>query len=152
LREIYENLIFPTLQENKEYFTGFFAITITYLGLAVAELLEIELPPVALAVIALLSLNIGRSYIVQRVQSIREGGTKDIKDPHIAALCLSLLQEDLRDPGLAVVELKRHKRECLRPECFCREEGNEERTDLLLRQTFRDVRSRFEESDDPLLN
>ena len=113
-------MIFYSIKENKEYFTGFFAVAFTSLCLTTANLLNIELKIVSLIIIFLLALRLGDSLITQRIEQLRQEGFNSIKDSHIVALRLKLLEKDLREKQLAAVEIKRHRRECRSENCFCR--------------------------------
>ena len=107
---IYKNFIFSTIKDNKQYFSGFFGIAFASLNKSIAEILSIRLHLLSITVITLLALYVGYALITKRVFELKELKMDRIKNPHIAALRLQMLREDLKDSVIAAVEMKRHKR------------------------------------------
>ena len=69
----------------------------------------------------------------------------------MTTLCLIMISEELSCSKLASVEFKLHRKQCVNPLCFCKNE-EDAGVETYFRQILEDAIRRFGKDDDPLLN
>jgi len=101
--------------------------------------------------IVIASANLGYQLITQRTACIKKN-IDTLRDPHLLALCLHMLDNKLEDSDFSKVQLKLHRQQCNKTLCFCKYQENQNRTDYMSRQMFRNAIDKFRDADSPLLN
>lgn len=78
---IYRNLIFDTISDNKQYFSGIFALMALHGFRSVGEILNIRLHIVAQVILFFWCISLGHSIICLRFEELRDRELSSIKKP-----------------------------------------------------------------------
>lgn len=78
---IYRNLIFDTISDNKQYFSGVFALMALFGFRSLGEILSIHLNIVSQIILSFSCISLGYSIISFRFQELRDRELSTIKNP-----------------------------------------------------------------------
>lgn len=148
---IYKSLIFDTISENKQFFTGFFTLMLANAFVNLSFFLEVHLSYISLAFLALAAASLGYSVILYRLQGLRSKNPEQIKSAREIAHYISLLKEDMGNEYTRKAKMSIHERECESSECFCKNSEFANRWEYFVRQVFENAVRKFALSHDPVL-
>lgn len=78
---IYRNLIFDTITENKQYFSGLFSLMVLFGFRSLSDILNVSLHTISQIILSGLCISLGYSIICYRFEKLREREVSTIKSP-----------------------------------------------------------------------
>lgn len=107
---IYKSLVFDTISENKQFFTGFFAIMLANTFINLSFFLELQLSLIALGGLTLAAGALGYSIILFRFEGLRGKKVEQIKSPREMAYYITLAKEDMDNEHRRQAKMGIHQR------------------------------------------
>lgn len=149
--QAYQKLVFKTVDDNLQFFAGFFAVGIRYTVQIVRMNYEMnsriwfDLPLIAI------SLVLGYSIIFIRIEKLKNTEVSQIRDSRVMAHYLKLLERDIEDSFIRSTKIILHGRNCIKLNCFCQSKDTSSKPEYFLRQIYENSINYFCDVADPLL-
>jgi hypothetical protein len=108
--EIYNRFIFRTLKDNRNYFTGFFAITVYGAIHYATKSTNIKINPVISWVMIIVSGFYAYRLFGQKIWKLSHKNVNHIKDSRIMAFYLHKIEEEVRSDYVKESKVSMHRR------------------------------------------